>query len=122
MATKFCEGENSPAVHGNETDEYKKVLVNLDKIVEALKANEGAKDSLYLKCTMKEWTELTANPNEVDLLRIILNRIKDDIDMYYEFMDMLGNIPSLKLVKKRIEETKCKYIIPADIRVGRLSM
>lgn len=105
------ESAQSPARSGKETLEYKKVLVNLEGIVEALKANKGAKESLCLKCTMKEWNELTAELSEGDVIKLILTRIKMKAETYYEFMTMLANIDGLDVVKETIETTICKCII-----------
>lgn len=104
------EGENSqsPAEFGKETLEYLKVLVNLEDIVEALKVNKGAKESLCLKCTMKKWNELTAELSESEVMKLILNRIKLKAATYYEFIDMLASIDGLDLVVENIETTSCK--------------
>lgn len=104
------EGENSqsPAGSGKETLEYKKVLVNLEIIVEALKTIKGAKESLCLKCTVKRWNELTAELSESQVIKLILTRIKHNAATYYEFMDMLANIDSLDFVFKTIKTTSCK--------------
>lgn len=110
----MAEGEThsqTPAGSGRETLEYRKVLANLTNIVDTLKVHNdehGAKKSLVLKCKARKWIDVASDPSPDKLMTIILNRIQSEASTYYEFMDMLGSIEGLDLVKKEIEKP-CKY-------------
>lgn len=109
-ATTVDEGEGcsqATAVSGKKTEKYRKVQANLGNIVKTLRINEGAKNSLCLKCEEKGWIVTAQDPPPKTLINIILDRIDLHVDTYDEFMAMLDSIEGLDLVKKDIEKP-CK--------------
>lgn len=101
---------NMASMDGNESLEYRAVLVNLGSIIETLKANKSATDTLCLKCKERAWVGIADDLSPDGLMNVVLNRIKEDVSQYDVFMEFLGSIPGLDLVKDRISNTKCKLL------------
>ena len=89
---------------------HKAVLLNLESITGALKVNKSAKNTLCLKCQTKEWVDIADDPSPEGLMKVVLNRIKEDASQYVVFMEMIGSITGLDLVKGRISNTRHELI------------
>ena len=96
---------------GTQSVEYRSVLVNLPSIIAVLQANKPAGESLSLKLKQMEWISVTADPPPQELMKVVLNRIKDDVSQFYAFMDCLSGIAGLDLIRKQIEETSSELAI-----------
>ena len=94
---------------GKETLEYRKVQANLVKINATLRANVEAERVLRQTFEQKGWIEMGTDTPGNKLMTVVLDRIKLSPDTYEEFMEMLGNIKGLDLIKVEIEDTTCKF-------------
>lgn len=84
--------------------QYEAVLKELETLTDTLdlKANEKAKQKLLLKFQIEGWLGATADPSAADLIRLALNRIKNDVNQYKVFIDMLRGITELKAIANKI--------------------
>ena len=107
-----------PNQSGRETLEYRKVQVNAPMIISTLKERKEAKNELCRCFEQKGWISDTTEPPADELMvMVVLNKIELSADAYSEFMRMLGNIPPLDVIKKRINTTTCKRSIMAACMV-----
>ena len=97
--------------YSTKSVEYRSVLLNLPSIIAVLQANRPAGESLSLKLKQKEWISVTADPPPQELMKVVLNRIKDDANQFHVFMDCLSRTAGLDLIKKQIEETSSELPI-----------
>lgn len=96
---------------------YKAVLLNLESIITALKVNKSARNALIWKCQAKEWFDCVEDPSPEELMKVVLNRIKQDGTQYVVFMKMLGSITGLDVVKDRISNTRYQLIHKQGVAV-----
>jgi hypothetical protein len=90
--------------------EYRKVQANLEKTIATLQANREAKNVLCQKFIQKRWIDVRSEtPTDNELMVLVLNRIELSADTYSEFIEMLGNIPDLEVIKKRIDTTTVAF-------------
>ena len=90
---------------GTKSVEYRSVLDNLPSIIATLQANKAAGESLCLKLKQKEWVNVTDDPPPQEVMKVVLNRIKDDVSQFHVFMNLIGSTAGLDLIMKQIEET-----------------
>ena len=107
-----CKVPNQSERSGKKTLEYRKVQANLENTIATLESNRDAKNVLCQKFIQKGWTDARhKTPTDNELMVLVLNRIELSADTYSEFIEMLGNIPGLDLIKKRIDTTTGKRSI-----------
>ena len=111
-------GEVKPAnqskCSGKETLQYRKVQANLVNICDALVVNKGAEKALHLNIQQKGWITPTDETPTDNLMGVVLNRIDNWAETYDEFMEILGTIEGLDLIKKRIATTTGKRLMIAN--------
>ena len=95
---------------GKDTEEYKVVISNMDKTIDAIDANPEAKERLARKFMENEW--LSPNVKLEDLITLqlfqqALNRIENNAEEYDTFFTMLTNIIGLNHI---LPNLKCEYI------------
>ena len=49
--------------------------------------NKSARDALCLKCKTKEWVDIADDPSPEELMKVVLNRIKEDASQNVVFME-----------------------------------
>ena len=81
---------------------YYKVLNKLDDINETLRSNSDTKDKLTRLYQQKEWLHIAATPVESELVKLALDRIKQDPDQFDLFIDMLRNTEGMDLIVKTL--------------------
>lgn len=111
---------NQSKCSGKETLQYRKVQANLVTICEALAVNEGAEKELRLNIQQKRWMATTNQTSPDQLIGVVLNRIDSSAETYDEFMEILGNIAGLDLIKKRIDTTTGERSMMADTTKYRM--
>ena len=93
---------------GRKTLEYRKVQAYLVKINNTLSANKEAERVLRQTFQQKGWIDMGADTPGDRLMAVVLDRINLSVSTYDEFMEMLGNIQGLDLIRIEIEDTTCK--------------
>ena len=81
----------------SHSQQYKAVLHNM----ETLRMTLGAED-LLLKFQEKEWLSIASQAKADELIRLALDRIKNDIKDYEVFISMLQAITGLSTVTSKI--------------------
>ena len=99
---------NQAESSGKETLEYRRVQANLVKINATLTENKEAEEVLRQTFQQKGWIEMGADTSGDELMVVVLDRINRFPDTYDEFMEILGHIKDLDLIKGEIQETICK--------------
>ena len=99
---------NQAESSGKETLEYRRVQANLVKINSTLTENKEAEEVLRQSFQQKGWIEMGADTPGDKLMVVVLDRINLYPDTYDEFMEILGHIKGLDLIKGDIQETICK--------------
>ena len=107
---------------GDRTPEYCCVLKNMTCIIDHLKTNEDAKERLIQKLQQKRWIDIPCKSKEHELVRTALNRIKDDANEYYAFIDMLQNITGMDVVVKKMNGMQIlrrvwMYVVHSILRI-----
>ena len=106
----YTMSSRSSKLSGTNSVEYKKVLANLPTIIVALQANKTAKDNLCLGLKQQEWIHFADEPSAQDMLKVVLNRIKDEATEYHVFMTLLSRTTGLDLIKKKIQGTGGEHV------------
>ena len=88
------------------TPEYDSVLKNMICIIDHLKVNGDAKERLILKFQEKSWIDITSMPKEDELIRKVLNRIREDAKEFLVFIEMLQDITGMDGI---VDKLKGKY-------------
>lgn len=104
MATNPTDGKATRS--GDSTEHYRRVKANFASIVRSLEANPDAFKSLCRKFREKSWIQKVDVAPDC-LLNVVLDRIRLNVKAYDEFIEMLGNVDGLDLIKETIEATKC---------------
>ena len=78
--------------------EYDRVLNKLSDITKTLQLNPGARDKLTLLYQQEKWLDIAARPAEGELVRLALDRIKQDPSQFDLFIDMLHDTEGMDLI------------------------
>ena len=100
---------------GRNTPEYKKVKNNMENIVEALKATPSAKDKLSMKCKQNEWLSESVDPLEEDLVRLVLERIRQRASQFTLFISMLRQITGMDQIADTLELTGISFCVTCTL-------
>ena len=92
---------------GTNTREYVTLLESLSSVTEKLFSVPRSKDQLCIKFIERKWLDITANPSERELVILALSRIKENSQIFYEFVKILEDIGGMNLVVKSLT-TKLK--------------
>ena len=88
---------------GKESKAYKTVLACNTNIVDCLKANSPAKETLIAEYKKRAWIDIAAIPSETELVTLVLDRISIDARQYNIFMEMLENIAGMNLIADKLK-------------------
>ena len=83
---------------GTETEEYKNVNQNMEKIIKAINTNPGALGALTRQFMTHKWLDAQLDSKNITtmmLIQLALNRIENDASQYNQFIKMLNNITGL---------------------------
>ena len=83
---------------GTETEEYKNVKQNMEKIKRAIDANPPALGALTRQFMTQEWLDAQLDSKGITSMKLIqlaLNRIENDSSQHNQFIKMLKNITGL---------------------------
>ena len=83
---------------GKKTAEYERVKTSRSSITGALQSNPSASQTLRQKFKEKGWLESSSNPEDDQLVTLILSRIKHDIHQFEEFIAVLKDIDGMDLI------------------------
>ena len=86
----------------NQSPEYRIVLSNLQHITNALGANRAAAIILCLKLKEQTWIEVVDDLSPNELMKVVLDRIRNDESQFYEFMRFLDDVPGLDLIRRQL--------------------
>lgn len=81
---------------------YDRVLSKLSDITETLKLNSDAKDKLTSLYQKHKWLSIAAKPVEDDLVKLALDRIKQDPSQFGMFISMLQDTKGMDLIVKSL--------------------
>ena len=81
---------------------YDSVLSSLSDITETLKLNSGARDKLTSLYQEHKWLNISEKPVEDDLVKLALNRIKQDPNQFDMFISILNEIEGMDLIIKTL--------------------
>ena len=80
---------------GKNTEEYKRILTNLEAIVSTLEGLPSASQTLRRKMCEKSWISPTANPLKDNLMSAVLGRVQMEAAQFHEFVALLRDIAGL---------------------------
>ena len=84
-----------------DTREYKAVQNEMETVIDHLKLNQGARESLTTKYQKKGWIGMAENPEPKQLVTLALGRIDNDPREYEVFISMLKGIAGMDIIVKR---------------------
>lgn len=91
---------------------YKAVLSHFQQLKNSLRVTPGAEEELLGLFKINEWISFTATATAEQLISLALNRIKNDVNNFKVFIDMLKSITGLKELALGIQSrAKGKLII-----------
>ena len=92
---------------------YHKVLFKLNDITETLKSNSDAKEKLTRLYQQEKWLDVAATPAEDELVKLALDRIKQDPNQFDLFVDMLHKTEGMDLIVKTLTggELRCSLCL-----------
>ena len=99
----------------NIVTEYDNILNKLDDIVKTLQLNTGARYKLRRLYQRKKWLDIAARPTEDELVRLALDRIKQDPIQFDLFIDMLRDTEGMDLIVTTLTGGELRgstYLIP----------
>ena len=89
---------------------YRKVQVNLVRVVERLKASPDAAETLKRHFKQQDWIGPADKSSLDELMDLVLDRIKTESRTNYDaFMTMLDSVHGLKDIKDKIDKTIGKW-------------
>ena len=94
---------------------YDKVLCNLVNITRALKLSPGAQAELTQLYQQNRWLAITDKPNPDELVRLALERIKEDPNQYNLFVAMLSSITGMENITHKVLNGKSIKLSPKYI-------
>ena len=77
------------------TPEYTAVLDHLSQLTERFKALPGAEEALLVQFKQKRWVAITITATANELIVLALDRIKEDVQDYRVFIEILDNIEGM---------------------------
>ena len=86
-----------------------KVRSNLINITKALKSTPGARENLILHYIQHKWLAITEKPEEGELVRLALVRIKQNPSQFDIFIAMLRDIEGMDLIVTALSGGEWKY-------------
>ena len=89
---------------------YNRILSSLGDIIETLKLNSGARDKLTSLYQKHKWLSISAKPVEDDLVKLALDRIKQDPSQFDMLISMLNKIEGMDLIVKTLTGGKLSSI------------
>lgn len=110
LGINSCSGKNSP--------EYRSVNINRSSITDALKSNPYASKTLKQKFKEKWWLERADDPDDDELVTLILSRIENDVNQFEEFLGMLRNIAGMDQIENILKSKNMHaYLVHAPVVV-----
>ena len=85
--------------------QYKAVLENFDSLVKTINATTGALKDLQRQFIMKEWLDMTEQPDADALTTKALGQIQLNSENYNVFIKMLSAVVGLQEVVSKIKST-----------------
>ena len=79
---------------------YDSILSRLSEITDTLKLNSGARDKLISLYQKHKWLSIAEKPVEDNLVKLALNRIKQDPSQFDKLISMLREIEGMDLIVK----------------------
>ena len=78
-------------------------------LVDTLVVTPKATQNLSIRFIQNSWLNPTVkDPTADDLIKIVLNRIKEDASQYDEFRDMLSDMEGMDLLLKKLPKIHCE--------------
>ena len=90
--------------------EYITLRRNLSSITSSLRTVLGSKEELCLKFIELDWLGPSLNLSENDLVILVLNRVKNNSHIFYDFVTLLGTIngmsPIADILTRKLHESR----------------
>lgn len=98
---------------------YDRVLSKLSDITETLKLNSDAKDKLTSLYQKHKWLNIAAKPAEDDLVKLALDRIKQDPSQFDAFISMLQDTEGMDLIVETLTGGELSSLQVNKVERGR---
>ena len=71
------------------------MIENYERIITALREDGERRRSLFHKLVERRWIGQLANPTEEVLVNVVLGKIKQNPQIFRDFLEMLNDIPGM---------------------------